>query len=158
MYYEPYALKVLKDKHNKMLNDPNISILYLKGDYKEIHSGNIRHIDGVYMVKSEYSEIYNCYPTKEPNEYGYGADQHAIRKRDIIKLCQSVVRSSKPEKWQRNGLIYLDDKNENQPVDTFNGTLLYVVAMLVLTIFNDRIIGWIGATVIYLIWKSSKYN
>lgn len=158
MYYEPYSLKILKNKHNKMLNDPHTTILYLKGSFKIERTGEIRYVDGEYMLKHEHSEIYMCYPTKEPNEYGYNGDCYCIKKRDIIGLCQNVIRASEPEKWQKQNFIYLDGKNENQPVDTFNGTLLYVVVMLLLTIFNDRIIGWIGATVFYLIWKSSRYN
>ena len=158
MYYEPYALKILKDKHNKLMNDPNTTILHLKGTYKGVYSGEIYNIDGVYMLKHEHSEIYTCYPMTEPNEYGYNGDCHCIKKRDIIGLCQEIIRAKEPEKRQKHGLIYLDGKNENQPADTFNGTLLYVVIMLLLTVFNDRIIGWIGATVFYLIWKSSKYN
>ena len=94
----------------------------------------------------------------EPNEYGYTGDCHCIQKRDIIGLCQEIISAKEPETRQKHGLIYLDGKNENQPADTFNGTLLYVVIMLLLPVFNDRIIGWIGATVFYLIWKSSKYN
>lgn len=79
-------------------------------------------------------------------------------RRDILNILQEVYYASEPEKWQKSGPLYLDGKNKKQSVDTFNGTLLYVVVMLLLTIFNNRIIGWIGATVIYFIWKTSKYN
>ena len=41
MYYEPHALKILKGKHNKLMNDPNTTILHLKGNYKGVHSGEI---------------------------------------------------------------------------------------------------------------------
>ena len=76
----------------------------------------------------------------------------------IFKPTMRRENRIQSNKWKKNGIIYLDGKNEKQSADTFNGTLLYVVIMLLLTIFNDRIIGWIGATVFYLIWKSSKYN
>ena len=76
----------------------------------------------------------------------------------VDKVAYALVYAKEPQKWQKSGAIYLDGKNEKQSADTFNGTLLYVVIMLLLTIFNDRIIGWIGAPVFYLIWKSSKYN
>ena len=109
------------------------------------------YVNGDYYLYMEYgNEIYNCI---DENEDGVIA-----ARRDILKVLKEVYYTDHPEKWQKQGLIYLDGKNENQSADTFNGTLLYIVAMLVLTIFNDRIIGWIGATVIYLIWKSSKYN
>lgn len=157
MYYCPYALKILKEKHNKILNDPNITILYLKGSFKSENTNEIHYIDGMYMLNPGYSELYKCFPLEEPDEYGYHGKSFVLKKREIIKLCQAVIRSKEPDKWRKR-LIYLDGKNKNQPADTFNGTLLYVVIMLLLTVFNDRIIGWIGATVFYLIWKSSKYN
>ena len=96
------------------------------------------------------NEIYDCIDKNKT--------EVVASRRDILNILQEVYYASEPEKWKKNGIIYLDGKNEKQSVDTFNGTLLYVVIMFLLTIFNDRVIGWIGATVFYLIWKSSKYN
>lgn len=125
--------------------------LRLKGPIKSQSSGEMKYVNGNYYLNMDYgNEIYNCI---DENETGVVA-----ARRDILKVLQEVYYTDHPEKWQQQGWIYLDGKNKNQSADTFNGTLLYVVIMLVLTIFNDRIIGWIGATVIYLIWKSSKYN
>lgn len=157
MYYGPHALKILKEKHNKMLNDPNITILYLKGNFKSEHTNETHYIDGKYMLNPGYNEIYGCYPLEEPDEYGYNGKSFSLKKREIINLCQAVIRSKEPDKWRKK-LIYLDCNNKNQSADTFNGTLIYIVVMLILTIFNQRIPCWILATIVYLLWKSSKYN
>lgn len=123
----------------------------LEGYIKCMVDNQTHYVNGDYYLHMEYgNEIYNCI---DENKDGVVA-----ARRDILKVLKKVYYADHPEKWQKQGWIYLDGKNENQSADTFNGTLLYVVAMLVLTIFNDRIIGWIGATVIYLTWKSSKYN
>ena len=123
----------------------------LEGYVKGIVEKKICYINGDYYLEMEHgNEIYNCI---DANFTGVTA-----KRRDILKVLQEVYYAKEPQKWQKSGAIYLDGKNEKQSADTFNGTLLYVVIMLLLTIFNDRIIGWIGATVFYLIWKSSKYN
>lgn len=123
----------------------------LEGYIKCMVDNQTHYVNGDYYLYMEHgNEIYDCI---DENKDGIVA-----ARRDILKVLKEVYYTDHPEKWQKQGLIYLDGKNENQSADTFNGTLLYVVSMLVLTIFNDRIIGWIGATVIYLIWKSSKYN
>lgn len=125
--------------------------LRLEGYVKCIVEKKICYINGDYYLEMEHgNEIYNCI---DANFTGVTA-----KRRDILKVLQEVYYAKEPQKWQKSGAIYLDGKNEKQSADTFNGTLLYVVIMLLLTIFNDRIIGWIGATVFYLIWKSSKYN
>lgn len=125
--------------------------LRLEGYVKCIVEKEICYINGDYYLEMEHgNEIYNCI---DANFTGVTA-----KRRDILKVLQEVYYAKEPQKWQKSGAIYLDGKNEKQSADTFNGTLLYVVIMLLLTIFNDRIIGWIGATVFYLIWKSSKYN
>lgn len=125
--------------------------LRLEGYIKCKVDNKTHYVKGDYYLYDRYgNEIYNCI---DENETGVVASR-----RDILNILQEVYYASEPEKWKKNGIIYLDGKNEKQSADTFNGTLLYVVVMLLLTIFNDRIIGWIGATVFYLIWKSSKYN
>ena len=123
----------------------------LEGYVKSQTFGDMKYVNGDYHLNMEHgNEIYTCI---DENKTGVDATR-----RDILKVLKEVYYTDHPEKWQKQGLVYLDGKNENQSADTFNGTLLYIVIMLLLTIFNDRIIGWIGATVIYLIWKSSKYN
>lgn len=129
-----YKTKLRLEGYIKCMVDNQMH--YIKGDY--------------YLYDSHGNEIYNCI---DENEMGVVA-----ARRDILNILQEVYYASEPEKWQKSGPLYLDGKNKKQSVDTFNGTLLYVVVMLLLTIFNDRIIGWIGATVFYLMWKSSKYN
>ena len=125
--------------------------LRLEGYVRSQMSGEMKYVSGDYYLNmDEGNEIYNCIDENEAGVYA--------ARRDILKVLQEVYYAKEPQKWQKNGIIYLDGKNEKQSVDTFNGTLLYVVIMFLLTIFNDRVIGWIGATVFYLIWKSSKYN
>ena len=125
--------------------------LRLEGYVMSQMSGEMKYVSGDYYLNmDEGNEIYNCIDENETGVYA--------ARRDILKVLQEVYYAKEPQKWQKSGAIYLDGKNEKQSVDTFNGTLLYVVIMFLLTIFNDRIIGWIGATVIYLIWKTSKYN
>lgn len=40
--------------------------------------------------------------------------------------------------------------------DIFHGLLLYIVVMVLGTIFNDRWLIWISATIIYFNWKEKK--
>ena len=44
------------------------------------------------------------------------------------------------------------------PVDTFHGTLWYIVIMVVGTIFKARIGIWIVSTIIYFLWKYGYLN
>lgn len=125
--------------------------LRLDGWIRSQTTNEMRYLNGDYYVYMEHgNEIYNCI-----NENDIGA---TARRRDILKILQEVYYTEEPEKWIKKSSLYLDGKNENQSADTFNGTLIYVVVMLLLTVFNQRIIGWIGATIVYFIWKSSKYN
>ena len=45
-----------------------------------------------------------------------------------------------------------------KPVDTSFGTLLYIVVMVGGAIFKDRIMLWIVATIIYLLWRFGYMN
>ena len=42
--------------------------------------------------------------------------------------------------------------------DVFNGTLWYIIIMIIAVIFYDRIIIWTGATVIWFLWMINKYK
>lgn len=125
--------------------------LRLEGYVKSIVEKKICYINGDYYLEMEHgNEIYNCI---DANFTGVTA-----KRRDILNTLQEVYYAKEPEKWQKKNGLYLDGNNENQSVDTFNGTVIYVFSMFLLTIFNERIIGWIVATIAYFIWKSSKYN
>lgn len=125
--------------------------LRLEGYVKSIVEKKICYINGDYYLEMEDgNEIYNCI---DANFTGVIA-----KRRDILNTIQEVYYAKEPEKWQKKNGLYLDGNNENQSVDTFNGTVIYVFSMFLLTIFNERIIGWIVATIAYFIWKSSKYN
>ena len=125
--------------------------LRLEGYVRSQMSGEMKYISGDYYLNmDEGNEIYNCIDENETGVYA--------ARRDILKVLQEVYYAKEPEKWQKKNGLYLDGNNENQSVDTFDGTVIYVFSMFLLTIFNERIIGWIAATIAYFIWKSSKYN
>lgn len=46
----------------------------------------------------------------------------------------------------------------SKPVDTSFGTFIYIAVMVGGTIFKDRIMLWIAATVIYLLWRFGYMN
>lgn len=125
--------------------------LRLEGYVRSQMSGEMKYISGDYYLNmDEGNEIYNCIDENETGVYA--------ARRDILKVLQEVYYAKEPEKWQKKNGLYLDGNNENQSEDTFDGTVIYVFSMFLLTIFNERIIGWIAATIAYFIWKSSKYN
>ena len=125
--------------------------LRLEGYVKCIVEKKICYINGDYYLNmDDGNEIYNCIDENETGVYA--------ARRDILKILQEVYYAKEPDKWQKKNGLYLDGNNENQSADTFDGTVIYVFSMFLLTIFNERIIGWIVATIAYFIWKSSKYN
>ena len=125
--------------------------LRLEGYVRSQMSGEMKYVSGDYYLNmDEGNEIYNCIDENETGVYA--------ARRDILKVLQEVYYAKEPDKWQKKNGLYLDGNNENQSADTFDGTVIYVFSMLLLTIFNERIIGWIAATIVYFIWKSSKYN
>lgn len=125
--------------------------LRLEGYVRSQMSGEMKYISGDYYLNmDDGNEIYNCIDENETGVYA--------ARRDILKVLQEVYYAKEPDKWQKKNGLYLDGNNENQSADTFDGTVIYVFSMFLLTIFNERIIGWIAATIAYFIWKSSKYN
>lgn len=38
------------------------------------------------------------------------------------------------------------------------GWITYIVVMIVISIFNERIFGWIMVTIMFLIWRASEIN
>ena len=125
--------------------------LRLEGYVRSQMSGEMKYISGDYYLNmDDGNEIYNCIDENETGVYA--------AHRDILKVLQEVYYAKEPDKWQKKNGLYLDGNNENQSADTFDGTVIYVFSMFLLTIFNERIIGWIAATIAYFIWKSSKYN
>lgn len=125
--------------------------LRLEGYVRSQMSGEMKYISGDYYLNmDDGNEIYNCIDENETGVYA--------ARRDILKVLQEVYYAKEPDKWQKKNGLYLDGNNENQSADTFDGTVIYVFSMFLLTIFNERIIGWIVATIAYFIWKSSKYN
>lgn len=126
--------------------------LRLEGNIKSCVTKDVRYINGDYYVNMDIhgNEIYDCI---DENKTGVLA-----RRRDILNILQFVYYTNEPEKWVKKPGLYMDGKNENQSADTFDGTLIYLIVMFLLTFFNYRIVGWIAATIFYLTWKSSKYN
>jgi len=42
-----------------------------------------------------------------------------------------------------------------------DGWYIYILVMLVLSIFHERVLGWIVVTIVFLLWRASeikKYN
>lgn len=60
----------------------------------------------------------------------------------------------KPVIWKKEEWIKTSKDTESE--DMFYAWIIYIVVMLFMFIFNDRIIGWIVATIIFYFYRHSK--
>lgn len=154
MYLSPIALKEERKKHKNMLEDPNTTILCLNGNVVD-YFGENRVVNGIFMLEKWLDEVYRCIPVEAPTENGYDCI-FSLKRREILKILKSVVKTKDPSRWStKKQFLYWDSKQD--PIE-FDITLLYIVVMLVLTIFKIRFFGWILSTVLYFGYKSSKFN
>lgn len=60
----------------------------------------------------------------------------------------------KPVIWKKEEWVKTSKDTESE--DMFYAWIIYIVVMLFMFIFNDRIIGWIVATIIFYFYRHSK--
>ena len=58
--------------------------------------------------------------------------------------------------WQQKALDNMINKTISP--DIFGGVLLYAIAMIVGTLFIDRLLIWVFATVIFVCWLLNQYR
>ena len=123
--------------------------LYLKGNIECQCNHKIHYVDGIYYVQSMYnSGTYDCISaTGEPIIAKY---------KDLRKIIIYVFYSDDRDNWTKPLSIFSHDNK--QYVDTFNGTLWYVVGMFLVSFLHVNIFAWITLTVFYIIWRKNKYN
>ena len=76
----------------------------------------------------------------------------------IIKIIEPVYWSPPEEKDGEKGNIFIRSGSGSRQSsdDIAYGLIWYIVIMLVGTIFNDRWLIWIAATIIFFTWKNKK--
>lgn len=123
--------------------------LYLKGNIESQVTHQMCYVDGVYYVQSEYGTgMYDCISeTNNPINVKY---------KDLRKIILCVYYSDDIDNWTKPMGVFSHDNK--QSADTFNGTLWYIVLMVLVSLFNGRVIGWIFITIVYFIWKYQKYS
>lgn len=121
--------------------------LYYKGQYYDVGT--------VVKIQTKWNGI------KEATFYGWGA-QGGFWRDGITDNChwfeteKYIVEIVKP--------VYPKDpvkvSNYNGPAswDIEIGWIWYILIMMVGTIFNDRLLIWFVATIIFFSWKSGKFG
>ncbi len=123
--------------------------LYLKGNIECQCDHKTHYVDGIYYVRSRYnSGTYGCISaTGEPI---------IAKHKDLRQIILHVYYSDDMDNWTKPLSIFSHDNK--QYVDTFNGTLWYVVGMFLVSFLRVNIFAWITLTVFYIIWRKNKYN
>ena len=60
----------------------------------------------------------------------------------------------KPVIWKKEEWVKTSKDTESE--DMFYAWIIYIAVMLFMFIFNDRIIGWIAATIVFYYYRHSK--
>lgn len=130
---------------DKQLSGRYKTKLYLDGDIECQADHKIYHLKGIYYVDSMYNNgVYSCV-----NEDGIGI---SAKHKDLVRIVKQVYNQKDVDNWVKSS------RDKNQYVDTFNGTLWYIVLMILVSLFNGRIVGWIFITIVYFIWKYQTHN
>ena len=76
----------------------------------------------------------------------------------IVKIIEPVIYKEPPVDQSKKANIFVRTGSGSwgSHDDVFYGLLLYIVVMLVGTIFKDRWLIWLAATVIFFSWKAKK--
>lgn len=123
--------------------------LYLKGNIESQVTHQIHYVDGVYYVQSEYGTgMYDC--ISENN------NSINVKYKDLRKIILYVYYSDDINNWTKPIGIFTHDNK--QSVDTFNATLWYIILMVVACLFRERVVAWIGITIVYFVWRREKFN
>jgi hypothetical protein len=96
------------------------------------YNGAFGHIDNMFIPYILFKK-YNIIVDK--NKLSFDEQTYAVSSYDI----------SKPE-------------SKKTAPTLSDGWYIYILVMLVLSIFHERILGWIVATIIFLLWKSNEIN
>lgn len=94
---------------------------------------------------------------KEGDDWRYDAHSEVTvcnLEEEIIKIINPVYVELVP--WQTQAVNNII--NRAVCPDIFGGVLMYIITMLVGMIFNDRLIIWVCATIIFGIWLLNQYR
>ena len=131
----------------------------------------------VVFTDNVYKNIYNAKAKNQPHTFIRGSntgwkgfyweDEASLRPKiyfnnisiydpdnEIMEIVKPVYVELVP--WQQNAWDNMIHKKVTP--DVFGGCLLYVMAMIVGTIFVDKLLIWTFATVLFIIWLLNQYR
>lgn len=100
----------------------------------------------------------NVFGWIDPRGRKYGCSDASIYDCDLENDIQSIVDPVYVElvSWQAKAIDNMVSKSVSP--DVFGGVLLYAIIMAVGTIFVDRFLIWVFATVIFVGWLLNQYR
>lgn len=124
----------------------------------------INNYENDFMYSSEYQEIAEKFASKFLNEE-VDSSIYYIERNDKLCLKNSTIRLM----FINNNIeIKLDPKPEIKTNIGWKtaptlpmGWVIYILSMLGVSIFNDRVTAWVAFTIIFIIWRILeiiKYN
>jgi len=134
---------------------------------------HLEEINGTTISKAEADKIANSYAmkfyqeTKFRGAFAYICNMYipiVLFKKYNIKVLDYTTSLQQSTNQQHN--TYYTDRqyviNEKKTAPTLiDGWIIYIIIMLALSIFNERLIGWIFTTIVFIIWRKNeikKYN
>ena len=154
------------DLQGNIINTDDKSLFWLgKYIYKKGSVVLIRKWDSTYKVPRYFRAYYNG-AKFEPMGYGghylhYDELQWYKMRPDlriseygprVVMVLWPVYHNPEGTPVSPLEAIKMDNAH-NAPVDTFAGTVIYILVMLIATIFKARVGIWIIASIIYFSWK-----
>ena len=100
---------------------------------------------------SWYEDGYEQYYSQH---YCYGRATLRNIDMEILKIVDPVYVELVP--WQKNALDNMFSGNMHP--DIFGGVLTYIIVMIGGAIFFDRLLIWVFATVVFVIWLLNQYR
>lgn len=107
-------------------------------------------------------EYYSMLFYKETNYYGaIPYIQFTYIPINLFKKYDITVVEDKQIKIINNDIEHVETKIKKTSPTLFDGWYIYILIIILLSIFYERMLGWIVATIIFLLWRVKeidKYN
>jgi hypothetical protein len=119
------------------------------------HYVSQKHKDKPFAFAFGYSGKY-IFGWTDERGWKYGRSDATIidLEEDIKEIVEPIYVELVP--WQQQALNNMINKTVSP--DVFGGIFLYIVAMIVGAIFVDRLLIWVFATVVFVVWLLNQYR
>jgi hypothetical protein len=118
----------------------------------------VKQLEGKTITEKEKNEIINKYMKQFIQEHPFDKSMYSGVKQTFLSTLfneYNVNVVKEEENINTNTTYYIEKKTAPTLAD---GWFIYILLMLIVSIFYERVFGWIMITIWFVIWRNNEIN